>query len=96
MTSPTRIALLHTGAVVISPVMDLVKQELPDATPLFGNDRSSASCRIPASASAPSPAGTCRRSTTGAREWLAPRPNPAVDRRTVVPHSAAVGLCQVA
>lgn len=32
MTSPTRIALLHTGAVVIPPVMELVKQELPDAT----------------------------------------------------------------
>ncbi|MFC0680182.1 aspartate/glutamate racemase family protein [Lysobacter korlensis] len=34
MASPTRIALLHTGAVVISPVMELVKQELPDATPI--------------------------------------------------------------
>lgn len=32
MPRPTRIALLHTGAVVIAPVMEYVKQELPEAT----------------------------------------------------------------
>lgn len=32
MPHPTRIALLHTGAVVIAPVMEFVRQELPEAT----------------------------------------------------------------
>lgn len=32
MPHPTRIALLHTGAVVIAPVMEFVRRELPDAT----------------------------------------------------------------
>ena len=32
MSHATRIALLHTGAVVISPIMEFVKRELPDAT----------------------------------------------------------------
>lgn len=32
MSQATRIALLHTGAVVISPIMEFVKRELPEAT----------------------------------------------------------------
>lgn len=32
MPHTTRIALLHTGAVVIAPVMEFVRRELPDAT----------------------------------------------------------------
>jgi len=32
MTRPTRVAMLHTGAVVIAPVMEFVRQELPGAT----------------------------------------------------------------
>lgn len=32
MPHPTRVALLHTGAVVIAPVMEFVRQELPEAT----------------------------------------------------------------
>lgn len=32
MSHATRVALLHTGAVVISPIMELVKRELADVT----------------------------------------------------------------
>jgi len=32
MSQTTRIALLHTGAVVIGPIMEFVKRELPEAT----------------------------------------------------------------
>jgi len=44
----TKIAFLHTGAVVISPVMELVRELLPDVTPInYLDDRIVADLRDP-------------------------------------------------
>jgi Asp/Glu/hydantoin racemase len=51
MPSPTRIALLHTGAVVIPMAAEFVKRELPDVTPInYLDDRIVADLGDPATA----------------------------------------------
>ncbi|GAA4433584.1 aspartate/glutamate racemase family protein [Georgenia halophila] len=55
MADDTRIAMLHTGAVVIAPLMELVRRELPGSTTInYLDDRIVADLRDPdASASVP-------------------------------------------
>ncbi|MVA74687.1 hypothetical protein GC722_01360 [Auraticoccus sp. F435] len=50
-TAPRRVALLHTGAVVIAPVMELVREQLPGVTAVnYLDDRIVADLSDPATA----------------------------------------------